>query len=304
VQYSWCGCDVVFDTNVMRLLASTRSFYLPLSSAVNQPALESVARYSPRTKRMPINAQESLRAMFSAAVCNGDVDTLNMTLAQGADPNWLVSNTEVLVPPPDRKALLQYASESERQTAAIRVAAINQSPRVLCALLKANADPFACNALAMAAETSLDAHFEVIWALLDHGSTPLQINLALYLAAGNGYERACRILLDFGADPNSTHGDSITALHAAVYSRRPCAVWQLLMAGGDPNTTILESETMLAYARKTDSVAISALLLEHGADPFKIQVEDNSKNEIDTLIILARKVSKIRQRDLLVWPPA
>lgn len=249
------------------------------------------------------DTQEQLKAKFSETVCNGDVDGLNKALAQGADPNWLIDYSYAPIPPKDRNALVQYTPGSEQQLAAIGVAAFNQYPKVLRALLEAKANPLACSTLAYAAETCLDAHFEVLWLLLDHGSTPEHINHALFRAADCGYERACRILLDAGADPNWRKENSITALHASVLSNRPCAVWQLLAAGGDPNIALLESQTMLAYARDSGSAAISALLLEHGADPFKAEVDDDSENEIDTLIILARKVSKIRQRELLVWAP-
>lgn len=250
-----------------------------------------------------LGTKEALKAKFSEAVCKCDVDGLNRALAQGADPNWLIDYSYAAAPPRDRKALVQYTPGSEKQLAAIGVAAFNQHPKVLRALLEAKADPLACSALAYAAETCLDAHFEVMWALLDHGSLPQHINHALFQAAGWGYERACRILLDAGADPNWRKGNSITALHTSVLSNRPCAVWQLLAAGADPNIALLESETMLACARNSGSVAITALLLEHGADPFKVHIDDNSENEIDTLIVAARKVSKIGQRELLVSAP-
>jgi uncharacterized protein len=90
---------------------------------------------------------------------------------------------------------------------------------------------------------------------------------ALHLAAEHGHASTCRILLEHGADPNSTTQSHRTPLNYACHARSLAAIKELLAHGADPNGSTRGYETPLIAACLCDDSKLVKALLDAEADP-------------------------------------
>jgi ankyrin repeat protein len=91
-------------------------------------------------------------------------------------------------------------------------------------------------------------------------TTPL-MHAALY-----GDAKSVRLLLDRGADPNTTNGAAVTALMYAVDDLEKTKL--LLGHGADPNARSKDGQTpFLIVASRPGAFPVVKLLLDHGANP-------------------------------------
>ncbi|XP_050725076.1 transient receptor potential cation channel protein painless-like isoform X3 [Eriocheir sinensis] len=128
---------------------------------------------------------------------------------------------------------------------ALQIAAKNNFPKLVTALLEAGADPN-----------------------IHQNSISFQ-RCPLHYAAKNGNAEVVKALLKKGADPNAKDEFGHTALHYASENNFPKPVTDLLEAGADPNTKEFPWNQFfpLPYAAKNSNVEVVKALLEKGADP-------------------------------------
>ncbi|KAA0165340.1 hypothetical protein FNF31_01993 [Cafeteria roenbergensis] len=88
----------------------------------------------------------------------------------------------------------------------------------------------------------------------------------LLATALDGYAEAAGLLLDCGADIESTGYFGRTALCKAAYEDHVDLAALLLRRGANPNTTDEEGWTPLMHAVKNGSAGVFRLLLDHGVD--------------------------------------
>lgn len=79
-----------------------------------------------------------------------------------------------------------------------------------------------------------------------------------------------RILLEAGADPNSTNASKRTPLHLAVDRNSPAIVAALLKAGAKPNVLDKDGWTPLHHAAAKNQLETSKALLAGGANPMTL----------------------------------
>ncbi|GJN70066.1 hypothetical protein PLICBS_004118 [Purpureocillium lilacinum] len=96
---------------------------------------------------------------------------------------------------------------------------------------------------------------------------PLDTNQALYIAAAKGHRDVLNILLDHGADVNSTCGREGTALQIAALEGRIGSVEVLLIRGAKHKVKSKRYGTPLAAAAEKGHETTVTLLLTAGADP-------------------------------------
>jgi type 1 glutamine amidotransferase len=75
------------------------------------------------------------------------------------------------------------------------------------------------------------------------------------------------LLLDNGADPNSSDGSQRTPLHLAVERNNPAVLAALLKAGAKPNARDKDGWTPLHHAAAKNQLESAKKLLDGGADP-------------------------------------
>lgn len=95
---------------------------------------------------------------------------------------------------------------------------------------------------------------------IKRGPTPL------YTAAYNGNAEGCRLLLEAGADPDGRPGSSVP-LFAAAMESRIAVIDLLLKAGATLNKKDSKKETALHHAAQRGDVAVNEHLLILGLDP-------------------------------------
>lgn len=101
-------------------------------------------------------------------------------------------------------------------------------------------------------------------------------NSALMAAAFNGQVESMKVLIDAGADVNLRVNQGVTPLMAAC-GPYPAAVRLLLENGAEVNATDeIESFTALMYAAVEGLSPIVDILLEYGADPAMVDVDNDT----------------------------
>lgn len=80
------------------------------------------------------------------------------------------------------------------------------------------------------------------------------------------------LLLEAGADPNTTNASKRTPLHIAIDRNNPEAVAALLKAKANPNARDQAGWTPLHHAAAKDQLESAKILLEGGADPTILSV--------------------------------
>ncbi|MBL7016002.1 MAG: ankyrin repeat domain-containing protein [Kiritimatiellales bacterium] len=101
-------------------------------------------------------------------------------------------------------------------------------------------------------------------------------NSALMAAAFNGQVESMKVLIDAGADVNLRINQGVTPLMAAC-GPYPAAVRLLLENGAEVNATDeIESFTALMYAAVEGLSPIVDILLEYGADPAMVDVDNDT----------------------------
>ncbi len=101
-------------------------------------------------------------------------------------------------------------------------------------------------------------------------------NSALMTAAFNGHVETMKALIDAGADVNLRVNRGVTPLMAAC-GPYPAAVRLLLENGAEVNATDeIENFTALMYAATEGLSPVVDILLEHGADPSMVDVDNDT----------------------------
>ena len=131
---------------------------------------------------------------------------------------------------------------------------------------------------------------------------------ALMFAAGGGHNETTRLLLEFSADPNivvhatqeyilqvkkskedvEPHKDGVTALHVAALGGHIGTVMLLVSAGAMVNVTDDEGMTPLTNALKGSHDSVAAYLVEHGADPNDVLLDEKGKKHnllMDAIVV-------------------
>ncbi|XP_028401651.1 ankyrin repeat domain-containing protein 39-like [Dendronephthya gigantea] len=99
---------------------------------------------------------------------------------------------------------------------------------------------------------------------------------ALHYAARNGHLNVCKILLDYGANPNSlTRAGKASPLHRAAYSGHSNIVKTLIEHGGKLDLADVDGQTALHKAAQKSHIEIIQHLLKH--KPSLSLVKDNLK---------------------------
>lgn len=130
----------------------------------------------------------------------------------------------------------------------------------------------------------IDAAFEGktqnVKAALESGMPATQNNAdgfcALMAASFNGHVETMQVLLDSGADVNQTNKQGVTPLMAAC-GPYPAAVRLLIEKGAEVNATDgIENFTALMYAATEGLSPICDILLDAGADPSMVDVDNDT----------------------------
>lgn len=114
---------------------------------------------------------------------------------------------------------------------------------------------------------ALKNHLGVCELLVKHAKAH-DIRDALHGAAEAGLAAVCRVMLEHGADVNSTIEDQgeephMTALHKAARENHTDVCRLLIEHGANVNSTDVDLDTPLHWA---NSIEVARLLIEHGAD--------------------------------------
>lgn len=176
---------------------------------------------------------------------------------------------------------------ASRDKTALMAAVAAGDPVLATALLKAGADAGATNAtggsVLMYAAWRGDP--ECMRIILDQGAAIDQAAqngwTALMMAAAKGHESAAAALLEAGADPQVVDVYGWTPLMRAAYAGRADVV-RLLLDHDDTgiDTVNDRGQTALHLAVIGEHEDISALLVEHGADPDRLDFLGNSARAI------------------------
>ncbi|MGL6074820.1 MAG: ankyrin repeat domain-containing protein [Fimbriiglobus sp.] len=187
-----------------------------------------------------------------AAAAGGQVDALLALLANGAEPDTIVTTD-------GKTAIMAAASNGEVEAVAILIAAGADVNRLSAPGL---------STLRFAAMNGSDEAVTIMRHLIQSGadverggpSTPLMCASANSVAA-------MAVLLDAGANPNAVRPLQATALHVCVHNNNVPGVELLMARGADPFapaslTYLKPGLTSVEAARHSRRVAIAALLAQ------------------------------------------
>jgi ankyrin repeat protein/N-acetylneuraminic acid mutarotase len=238
----------------------------PLSYAVRQQYLPVVrlllaAHANPNAGRYDLP--------LAVAASNGDIATLKLLLANGADPN---TNTPVSWSVSSRRG---PGFSQGKALSPLLLAVRQRQPEAIGELLRAKADP---NAAGPDGDSIL---FEALdsppnlKALLEGGADPNRADRygtsPLLQAVSESITSAVELLLAHKADVNAVLREGnlsgSTSLHLATRSGNKVIVELLLKAGADVNARDKDGYTPLNYVAGGDNVEVAKLLLAYKADP-------------------------------------
>ena len=150
-------------------------------------------------------------------------------------------------------------------------------------------------------------HLGTMLALIESATDDNQvteyINAAIKIAASNGYMDIVKILIEAGADVNTTDEDGTSLFMYAVagrweydgYERHTDIVKMLMKAGANIYTTNQYGRTALMFAAEAGHVDTLKLLINRGAD-----VNDTDKVDGSTALIYAAKQGKAVSMNILM----
>jgi len=183
----------------------------------------------------------------------GDLATMKLLLAQGADAN--AGNKRKSTP-------LFWAISDEAKVRLLLASGANpniKSTDGRTPLYQAANMPDALGTMRLLLDEGADANVRML-----NGMTPL-------IAASRVSLASMRLLVERKADVKATNAAGGTALMAAAQTGRPDAVRFLLSKGADAKARTKKNETALADAATAGNLEVIQLLLDHGAE---VNVQD------------------------------
>ena len=115
----------------------------------------------------------------------------------------------------------------------------------------------------------------------------------LMLAAYHGHEDVVALLLEHGADPDTSNVRGQHPLAGVCYRGHAAIAHRLLEAGANPEGSVSAARSPLMYAAMYNHASTTRLLLSHGADAARRTPE--GKNALD----LAREMRAVHTIPLL-----
>ncbi len=190
------------------------------------------------------------QSMLTAAAGQGDAQTVQMLIGEGADVNLADKNGQTPL-------LAALKCEDAGITAALLVQGADISPEQrnsFMQLAAANGD------------------LEALNLYLDYEKLPafaIDSSDALLAAAAAGQDRIVKLFLEHGANIENKNKEGKTALSLAVDRGHEDAAAILVKEGAELNKTDLSGELPLVNAARRGDLSIVKLLVQYGADPKK-----------------------------------
>ena len=144
-----------------------------------------------------------------------------------------------------------------------------------------------------------------------HSDDPSRTGTLLFLAALDGNDHMCDVLLAEGADPNLGDSRSVTPLHLACEGSSATAislVRRLLDAGADVNRGDIKGISPLDYACDVGNHRVVQFLISHGANvevkdvygltPLQLALFYGYRQTVLTLLRAGAAVKVLRREDL------
>ncbi|KAK7972502.1 hypothetical protein PG996_006707 [Apiospora saccharicola] len=108
--------------------------------------------------------------------------------------------------------------------------------------------------------------------MIDNWLQPLVVVALKKLEDEEEQEEVVRLLLRYGAKPDTRDSSGTPLLHLCVAQKREGLVRHLLKLGADPNSTDINGTPLLVTAVKQHDRALVQTLLEHGADANAVDI--------------------------------
>lgn len=259
-----------------------------VQSAAEPSSLLESPTPSPSSGSPRENQQRLDQKLWEAAIM-GDIKTVNMAIADGADVNIKLGSlgstplyqaaskghVDIVMELLRAGANVDLATDSSSATP-LFVASQNGHLEVVVRLLSAGADVNKQRALygdAPLFMASQNGHLEVVEALIEAGADPNKAtargNGPLGIAAQNGHYGIVTALLKAGTDPGVRNDEGATPLHKAslTLTRASARIGKaLLAAGAEIDGRDFRDQTPLIWAAKFGNFNMTRFLLREGAD--------------------------------------